>query len=172
MKLYHGSRTDNIGSEVVTPDDKGVFFYGMFFSESYMAAESHGDFLVTAEVDEDDIMDSTDICWDEDAASKAIELFGGVGIDDGLLLDLIAGYKSTFDCGVEAEDIRNLNNKIADVTGCEGIRGEDEDFYLDWGLQSAACFVAHQLGYKGVAVEDEHGISYMLVPGEKFERID
>ena len=66
----------------------------------------------------------------------------------------------------------SAGNKIADVTGCEGLRGEDEEFYLDWGLQSAACFVAHQLGYKGVAVEDEHGVSYMLVPGEKFERID
>lgn len=170
MKLYHGSRTDNIGSEVVTPD-KGTFFYGMFFSDSRMAAESHGDFLVTAEVDEDDIMDSTDICLSEEAENKAIELFGGI-VDDYLLCDLIAGYKSVYDCELEAEDIRNLNNKIADVTGCEGLRGEDEDFYLDWGLQSAACFVAHQVGCKGVAVEDEHGISYMLVPGEKFERID
>ena len=171
MRLYHGSRTDNIGSEVVTPD-KGTFFYGMFFSDRMQVAESHGGFLVTAEVDEDDIMDSTDVVLSEAAESKAIELFGGVGIDDGLLLDLIAGYKSIFDCELETEDIRNLNNRIADVTGCEGLRGEDEDFYLDWGLQSAACFVAHQVGYKGVAVEDEHGISFMLVPGEKFERID
>ena len=170
MRLYHGSRTDNIGSEVVTPD-KGTFFYGMFFSDRMQVAESHGGFLVTAEVDEDDIMDSTDVVLSEAAESKAIELFGGV-IDDGLLLDLISGYKSVYDCELEAEDIRALNNKIADVTGCEGLRGEDEDFYLDWGLQSAACFVAHQVGYKGVAVGDEHGISYMLVPGEKFERID
>ena len=85
---------------------------------------------------------------------------------------MFAGYKSIFDRALETEDIRNLNNKIADVTGCEGLRGEDEDFYLAWGRQSAACFVAHQVGYKGVAVGDEHGISYMLVPGEKFERID
>lgn len=170
MKLYHGSRTDNIGNEVVTPD-KGTFFYGMFFSESYMAAESHGDFLVTAEVNEEDIMDSTDVVLSEEAESKAIELFGGV-IDDGLLLDLISGYKSVYGFELEPDVIRSLNNKIADVAGCEGLRGEDEEFYLDWGLQSAACFIAHQLGYKGVAVEDEHGISYMLVPGEKFERID
>ena len=118
MKLYHGGK-QIFGSEISTPNGD-TFFYGMFFSESRQAAESHGDLLVTAEVDEDDIMDSTDIWWDGDAASKAVELFGGV-VDDGLLLDLIAGYKSTFDCGVEAEDIRNLNNKIADVTGCEGL---------------------------------------------------
>ena len=169
MRLYHGGK-EIFGSEISTPN-RNTFFYGMFFSDSRRAAESHGDLLVAVDVDEDDIMDSTDICLSEAAESKAIELFGGV-VDDGLLLDLIAGYKSTFDCELETEDIRNLNNKIADVTGCEGIRGEDEDFYLDWGLQSAACFVAHQLGYKGVSVEDEHGISYMLVPGKKFERID
>ena len=169
MRLYHGGK-EIFGSEISTPN-RNTFFYGMFFSDSRQAAESHGDMLVTAEIDEDDIMDSTDVVLSEEAESKAIELFGGI-VDDYLLCDLIAGYKSVYDCELEAEDIRNLNNKIADVTGCEGIRGEDEDFYLDWGLQSAACFVAHQLGYKGVAVEDEHGISYMLVPGEKFERID
>ena len=169
MKLYHGGK-QIFGSEISTPNGD-TFFYGMFFSESRQAAESHGDLLVTAEVDEDDIMDSTDICLSEAAESKAIELFGGV-VDDGLLCDLIAGYKLVSDSELEPDVIRSLNNKIADVTGCEGIRGEDEDFYLDWGLQSAACFVAHQLGYKGVAVEDEHGISFMLVPGEKFERID
>lgn len=169
MKLYHGGK-QIFGSEISIPN-RDTFFYGMFFSESRQAAESHGGFLVTAEVDEDDIMDSTDVVLSEAAESKAIELFGGV-VDDGLLCDLIAGYKLVSDSELEPDVIRSLNNKIADVTGCEGLRGEDEEFYLDWGLQSAACFVAHQLGYKGVAVEDEHGISYMLVPGEKFERID
>lgn len=169
MRLYHGGK-EIFGSKISTPN-RNTFFYGMFFSDSRRAAESHGDFLVTAEVDEDDIMDSTDICLSEEAENKAIELFGDV-IEDGLLCDLIAGYKSAIKSELEPEVIRNLNNKIADVTGCESLRGEDEDFYLDWGCQSAACFVAHQLGYKGVAVEDEHGISYMLVPGEKFERID
>ena len=169
MKLYHGGK-EIFGNEISVPN-RDTFFYGMFFSDSRQAAESHGDMLVTAEVDEDDIMDSTDVVLSEEAESKAIELFGGV-IDDGLLLDLISGYKSVYDSELEAEEIRSLNNKIADVTGCEGLRGEDEDFYLDWGLQSAACFVAHQIGYKGVSVEDEHGISYMLVPGEKFEMID
>ena len=169
MRLYHGGK-EIFGSEISTPN-RNTFFYGMFFSDSRRAAESHGDLLVAVDVDEDDIMDSTDIRLSEAAESKAMELFGGI-VDDYLLCDLIAGYKSVYDCELEAEDIRNLNNKIADVTGCEGLRGEDEDFYLGWGLQSAACFVAHQLGYKGVSVEDEHGISYMLVPGEKFERID
>ncbi len=169
MELYHGGK-EIFGNEISVPN-RDTFFYGMFFSDSRQAAESHGDMLVTAEIDEDDIMDSTDVVLSEEAESKAIELFGGI-VDDYLLCDLIAGYKSVYDCELEAEDIRNLNNKIADVTGCEGLRGEDEDFYLDWGLQSAACFVAHQIGYKGVSVEDEHGISYMLVPGEKFEMID
>lgn len=169
MKLYHGGK-QIFGSEISIPN-RDTFFYGMFFSESRQAAESHGGVLVTAEVDEDDIMDSTDVVLSEAAESKAIELFGGV-VDDGLLCDLIAGYKLVSDSELEPDVIRSLNNKIADVTGCEGLRGEDEDFYLDWGLQSAACFVAHQIGYKGVSVEDEHGISYMLVPGEKFEMID
>ena len=167
MRLYHGGK-EIFGSEISTPN-RNTFFYGMFFSDSRRAAESHGDLLVTAEVDEDDIMDSTDICLSDAAESKAIELFGGV-VDDRLLCDLIAGYRLVSDSGLEHDVIRNLNNKIADVTGCEDLRGEDEEFYLDWGLQSAACFVAHQLGYKGVAVEDEHGVSYMLVPGEKFDR--
>lgn len=169
MKLYHGGN-EIFGSEISIPN-RNTFFYGMFFSESRMAAESHGDLLVTAEADENNIMDSTEICWDEDVASKAIELFGGV-IDDVLLCDLLSGEQVVYDCELDTEVIRSLNNKIADVTGCEGLRGEDEDFYLDWGLQSAACFIAHQLGYKGVSVEDEHGISYILVPGEKFKRID
>ena len=169
MRLYHGGK-EIFGSEISTPN-RNTFFYGMFFSDSRRAAESHGDLLVAVDVDEDDIMDSTDICLSEAAESKAIELFGGV-VDDGLLCDLIAGYKLVSDSEMEPEVIRSLNNKIADVTGCEGLRGEDEEFYLDWGLQSAACFVAHQVGYKGVAVEDEHGISFMLVPGAKFERID
>ena len=169
MRLYHGGK-EIFGSEISTPN-RNTFFYGMFFSDSRRAAESHGDLLVAVDVDEDDIMDSTDICLSEEAENKAIELFGGV-IEDGLLCDLIAGYKLVSDSELEPEVIRSLNNKIADVTGCEGLRGEDEDFYLDWGLQSAACFIAHQLGYKGVAVEDEHGTSFMLVPGEKFERID
>lgn len=166
MKLYHGGK-EIFGSEISTPN-KNTFFYGMFFSESRMAAESHGDLLVTAEVDEDDIMDSTEICWDEDVASKAVELFGGV-IEDDLICDLLSGEQVVYDCELDTEVIRSLNNKIADATGCDGLRGEDDDFYLDWGLQSAACFIAHQLGYKGVAVEDEHGTSFMLVPGIKFE---
>lgn len=116
MRLYHGGK-EIFGSEISTPN-RNTFFYGMFFSDSRRAAESHGDLLVAVDVDEDDIMDIADVVLSEAAESKAIELFGGVGIDDGLLLDLIAGYKSIFDCELETEDIRSLNNKIADVTGC------------------------------------------------------
>ena len=171
MKLYHGSRVDDIiGNEVVTPD-KGTFFYGMFFSERRQAAESHGDFLVTADVDEDDIMDCEDIAYDEEVENKAIELFGGTGvIDDGLLIDLLANLQFVCNLELEPEVIRNINNKIADVTGCDEFYGQNEEWYLDWALQSAACFIAHKIGYKGVAVQDEHGTGFMLVPGEKFER--
>lgn len=168
IKLYHGS-DEIVGNKILTPTELDCPYYGMFFSGSLTSAKSHGDNIVSIEINEDEILDVVDIWFEDDIAQKASELFGGI-IDNELLIDLISERENVYDCGIDEKDIIALNNKIADVTGANFFRGERDLAMLSWALQTAACYVAHQSGYSGVTTNDEHGLSFCLVPGLNFKK--
>lgn len=166
IKLYHGS-DEIVGNKILAPAEIDYAYYGMFFSDSLSSAKSHGDNIVSIEINEDDILDVGDIWWEDEIKQKAIQFFGGI-IDNELLARLMSEREDFYDCEIDEKDIIALNNKIADVTGVNFFYGERDLGMLGWALQSAACYVAQQVGYKGVTTNDEHGLSFCLVPGLEF----
>ena len=44
-----------------------------------------------------------------------------------------------------------------------------EEWELNFELQRQASLLAEEMGYKAVAVDDEHGTSYIVIPGAKMK---
>lgn len=145
--FFHGAM-DPVEGDVI----KEGYFHGMFYSGSRNSALGHGDRIYISEVNEDDVISAKSLAY-EDGVYEIFEKKYG---DDAELI---------YDLTTESRNIWNLNEdekqKVYDALGCT------DEVDADFMIQKEAALVADELGYKAVAVEDEHGTSYIILPGNK-----
>lgn len=145
--FFHGA-VDPVEGDVI----KEGYFHGMFYSGSRNSALGHGDRIYISEVNEDDIISAKSLAY-EDGVYEIFEKKYG---DDAELI---------YDLTTESRNIWNLNEeekqKVYKLLGCT------DEADADFMIQKEAALVADELGYKAVAVEDEHGTSYIILPGNK-----
>lgn len=142
--FFHGA-VDPVEGDVI----KEGYFHGMFYSGSRNSALGHGDRIYISEVNEDDIISAKSLAY-EDGVYEIFEKKYG---DDAELI---------YDLTTESRNIWNLNEeekqKVYELLGCT------DEADADFMIQKEAAIVADELGYKAVAVEDEHGTSYIILP--------
>lgn len=145
--FFHGA-VDPVEGDVI----KEGYFHGMFYSSSRNSALGHGDRIYISEVNEDDVISAKSLAY-EDGVYEIFEKKYG---DDAELI---------YDLTTESRNIWNLNEeekqKVYELLGCT------DEADADFMIQKEAALVADELGYKAVAVEDEHGTSYIILPGNK-----
>lgn len=145
--FFHGA-VDPVEGDVI----KEGYFHGMFYSSSRNSALGHGDRIYISEVNEDDIISAKSLAY-EDGVYEIFEKKYG---DDAELI---------YDLTTESRNIWSLNEeekqKVYKLLGCT------DEADADFMIQKEAALVADELGYKAVAVEDEHGTSYIILPGNK-----
>lgn len=145
--FFHGT-VDPVDGDVI----KEGYFHGMFYSSSRNSALGHGDRIYISEVNEDDIISAKSLAYED----GVYEIFQKKYGDDAELI---------YDLTTESRNIWNLNEdekqKVYKLLGCT------DEADADFTIQKEAALVADELGYKAVAVEDEHGTSYIVLPGNK-----
>lgn len=145
--FFHGA-VDPVEGDVI----KEGYFHGMFYSSSRNSALGHGDRIYISEVNEDDIISAKSLAYED----GVYEIFQKKYGDDAELI---------YDLTTESRNVWNLNEeekqKVYELLGCT------DEADMDFMIQKEAALVADKLGYKAVAVEDEHGTSYIILPGNK-----
>lgn len=145
--FFHGA-VDPVEGDVI----KEGYFHGMFYSSSRNSALGHGDRIYISEVNKDDIISAKSLAYED----GVYEIFQKKYGDDAELI---------YDLTTESRNVWNLNEeekqKVYELLGCT------DEADADFMIQKEAALVADELGYKAVAVEDEHGTSYIILPGNK-----
>lgn len=145
--FFHGA-VDPVEGDVI----KEGYFHGMFYSSSRNSALGHGDRIYISEVNEDDIISAKSLAYED----GVYEIFQKKYGDDAELI---------YDLTTESRNVWDLNEdekqKVYKLLGCT------DEADADFTIQKEAALVADELGYKAVAVEDEHGTSYIILPGNK-----
>lgn len=167
ITLYHGG-AEIRGNKV----EKNEMFNGMFFSGSYGAAASHGSFngedpqVVKAEIDEDDIMD----LWlsRDDIYDWAVKKYGEEKGD--FIGDLITEEEDVFN--LDEDELNDLHEIIYDYRIEKGKEYLLDAAELSFEVQRLQSVASEELGYKAVAVTDEHGTSYIVNPGVEFKHVN
>lgn len=160
LDLYHGSGFhDQEFLDVVDDLHRGGFNYGaVFASPEKEASLSHGGKLYGTSINRRDVLYGDSAVHNTSDRKIQTALRDVVGKLD----------KDTMDLAYEAIV---LDKDIGD----EGLRRVFGNGYLDheYGLaqQAARAKFAGKLGYKAVSTNDEHGTSYMILPGRRLERV-
>ena len=156
MKLYHGS---NFKLEDLTVR-KGELFNGMFFSSDMESAQGPGTshYYYSTEINEDDIGDLYRMVYIEDSDYAAKKLWGD---DAEVMLDIVYEFNTANPAGWNADEEEQevLDRRFPDY----------EEWELSFELQRQASLLAGEMGYKAVAVDDEHGTSFIVLPGAKMK---
>lgn len=146
--IFFHDAVDPVEGDVI----KEGYFHGMFYSSSRNSALGHGDRIYISEINEDDVISAKSLAY-EDGVYEIFEKKYG---DDAELI---------YDLTTESRNVWNLNEeekqKVYELLGCT------DEADADFMIQKEAALVADELGYKAVAVEDEHGTSYIILPGNK-----
>lgn len=157
MRLYHGGRG---GDNLTVLDNEGVYD-GVFASSDMDAASSHGDNVYYTDIDEADVLTQRDLSYkiDSDEAEQALR-------------KAYPAYDSLTDAEKEIvwdsviEDNANAHwDELTQILGYEDA-GE-----ASWEAQRIRGHVAHELGFKAVEMNDEHGTSYLVLPGNTLSRV-
>lgn len=160
MELYHGSAEDSPSLLVKKYNPSGGFDYGAVFGSSRSnAAGSHGSALYRTEIPTASVL--------EGGAAAYSMPKGKINTALSETIDSLGGNKKA----AEAFDAIVMD---ADV-GNDGLRNIFGDGYgsHEYGLlqQKARAAFAKKLGYRAVTSKDEHGTSYMILPGEALNRV-
>jgi hypothetical protein len=168
LELFHGSKTGL--SEIKEKHNPvGIDFGGIFASPSEVSAASHGNNLYRTKINKADVLDQqkiNEIIDDkkiEDILKKSTRLDPKSSTfeeDLDLLKESVLQNKNIFDLDLFQED------KIKHLVRTEDL-GE-----ASWELQTIRGKIAKALGYKAVEMPDEHGMSYLVFPGNKIEKIE
>ena len=149
IDLYHGSP-----EKLIKIHNRGMFG-GVFASANPDVAGSHGQFLHKSSIPESSIADSADL--DSDITHKY--LMNRLGISDD-------EYDAVFDAVVGGKGVYHAleNSGIPESRLLEIFKGEDIGD-ADWFSQRLRGELARENGFKAVTMPDEHGVSYLLLPG-------
>ena len=142
--LYHGSR-----EHVAEIKNKGTFG-GLFASGDRESAMSHGEIVHRIDLQEDQIMTQGQLEKLTDDDLKAVAHW----VDDD-----------------DLERLRELviNDEKADDDDARILRADDAG-EASWEAQRLRGALAKRAGFSAVEMNDEHGTSYLVLPGVKLER--
>lgn len=160
IDLYHGSGFhDQDFLDVVDDNAMGGFNYGAVFASPEKGASlSHGGRLYGTSINRSDVLYGDSAAYNTSDRKIQTALRDIVGKLDKDAMEL------AYEAIVLDKDI-----------GDEGLRRIFGNGYLDheYGLaqQAARAKFAGKLGYKAVSTNDEHGTSYMILPGRRLERV-
>jgi hypothetical protein len=153
LELYHGS--NGIVNEI---NDYDGLFGGIFASPSKNAALSHGNNLHTVKLNEPDILTQEKLAYHTDDNKVRNILKDNLGDMSNDELD-------------EIHDLvindRNLHRSDLDPERLNEIFRTDDLGEASWQAQRMRGAIAKDLGYKAVEMDDEHGTSYLVLPGAK-----
>lgn len=152
VTLYHGSPESGL---TAVHDKISSLFGGVFASAIERSARSHGDNLYRTELPESSILTQRDL--DYDIAREDIEEALKQSMSRLSNADLEAAYQAVIDDQADRIDGDELMR----------IFKEDDVGSASWEAQRIRGQVAKRLGYKAVEMNDEHGTSYLLLPGVK-----
>lgn len=139
-ELFHASP-----QKISRIDNRGRYGEFLFFSPEKGVHGSPGDYTYKVDIPDDDIIDADRLFYHERAAELediTKSLADSLGVDVDTAEELISQKVSAYDV---LDDIDPAD--IADI---------------DWDIQKATAEAAKRLGFRGVAVPDEHGTSYMI----------
>lgn len=174
MLLYHGTDTKQPLTEILPRTKTGAVADGLFASGSKSSAGGHGRQLYRMTILDHLVhpagsMDTAIADAGSDGARAYAALLDRVGGDARLAevaindrgLERLLPNRGEF--GAEASDIaaNELRGRIRDTNAGLG----DGFGALSWELQNQRGLLAKDLGFKAVAVADEHGLSYLIPSG-------
>lgn len=148
--FYHGS------PKIIKEIKPSGTFEGVFASPERSVAASHGDVIHKVQIPEQSILTDYDLNYSidfdktKDALKKSMPW-----LDDD---DLDLAWKAVIED--KANDL--------DANDLERIMKTDPDEAV-WEAQKLRGQVAKNLGYKAVEMNDEHGTSYLILPGSKID---
>lgn len=154
VELFHGSPESGL-SEI---DDRvDSLFGGVFASASKNSAESHGDAIYSVNLPINSVLTQHDLDYEIPAEKVEAALRKAMPrLNDA---DYETAYEAVVDDRAEKVDDDELTRIFrADDAGEAG-----------WEAQRIRGQVARALGYKAVEMNDEHGTSYLVLPGVKLQ---
>lgn len=193
--LYHGSKSPDL-TVVQDSGNPGLDFGGIFASPNWSAASSHGRYVYKIELDQKDclydipetpkvmkiILDNTYLDPNDYEGGKNDDEYQ---FDLDLLTSLILEEKNMFSLHSwidfrQFEEISQADNEDERYQAAENIEkalekriqalfGKDNLGEASWEVQIIRGKIAKKLGYKAVSTEDEHGTSYLVLPGVRLE---
>lgn len=149
MKLYHGSY-DKLADMTVRA---GSMFNGMFFSEDKESAFGPGAeprYYYSVDINDDEIADVNELAYEDSSMGAARDLWND---DADTMIDIICDEVAPWEADEEQREV--LDRRFSGL----------EDWELSYELQRQASLLAEKMGYKGVGLHDEHGVSYIVCPG-------
>ena len=159
MELYHGGSVSNV--------EDGGLFRGVFASACEDVASSHG-YLHKSEIEDDKILTDYSLNYELDhsevrAAFEAVCAEEGVDAESDLIWEAV----------IEEADVFEMDEYDVLESFEMAMIGEDESVGMaSWVAQRMRGQVARKLGYIAVEMDDEHGTSYLVLPGAEFSRVE
>lgn len=146
--LFHGSNDSMPIREI----NSGGVFGGLFASGSERSAASHGDSLYRMTVPDSSIMNvGEDLPWDQVKSVIGKNIRSDSPHADEIA-DMVVNARSAFDSSIPEDELMHAL-RASDL-------GE-----ADWELQRLRGLLAKNAGFKAVQMPDEHGMSYLVLPG-------
>jgi hypothetical protein len=153
---YHGTN-----QEITKIEAYRIFEFSfddfLFFSNLYRVAESHGEIVYSLEIDDKEIEHhcnswfyshydlDKEIDWQQLFKDELEEIQERLNCDEDEAEDFLSENRSDVNNFVDAEDAAEIS----------------------WRIQCLTARAAKKLGFRGVAVRDEHGTSYMIAMQNK-----
>ena len=190
--LYHGSRDPSLTK--VNDYSSHGFFDAIFAAKDYDDARSHGKYVYEIRLKKDEILEDipeTDQVLSiikEETKLKNRKKDTEYSRDLDLLYSVIGLEKSSgdisrwvdFDDYIKApKDADNFEllyhkNKITKqiLDNISNLLGEEDPIMLWHEAQRIRGVIAKKLGYKAVSIQDEHGVSYIILPSVLLTLLD
>lgn len=159
MKLFHGSKENSLKYD--NGDICNIYSGSLFFSDSRESAVSHGGYIYSVDINENDILSHKELVSMQYSCDIDIfEMLREIALDESLNIDT-------------DEKLERLAELVIDNIGTYNWCDEDVDLLnafdltcMGWEAQRLRSILAKKLGYNAVEVLDEHGISYMVLNPE------
>lgn len=159
ITLYHG--TNNKFDRIKEYSGSWVEFGGIFASPSREAAESHGEYLYSIKLKKSDVLTQQDLEYhlDPNRIKKVLIYEADLESDSPTYdedLDLL--WRAVVENNEDQERLKEIFK--------EDLEGE-----ASWKCQAIRGKIAKAFGYKAVEMNDEHGTSYLVLPGNPIQEI-
>jgi hypothetical protein len=154
VELFHGSPESGL-SEI---DDRvGSLFGGVFASASKNSAESHGDAIYSVNLPINSVLTQHDLDYEIPAEKVEAALRKAMPrLND-------ADYETAYEAVIDDRAVKVDDDELTRI-----FRADDAG-EAGWEAQRIRGQVARALGYKAVEMNDEHGTSYLVLPGVKLQ---